>query len=707
MTIDSRVNVQAFARVAGSAGEVRKEGAVAEAVVVPAPDGGGPLLVGPKMRPRDEVIFWLSAAAEIEHALMVQYSFAAYSIDPDSAPIGNGAQEEARAIKSQLLQICREEMGHLITVQNLLHIVGGPLHFGRQFSPFEAAIQPFRYRLEPLTLDSLAKYVIAESPNRSLSEIVLRPDPGADAAIKKKIMEDISPRALRNNGGVELWHVGAVFKRVRTLFQEELADKDLRLDRLALQAKWADWGYEAPLGTNGALVLVETIVGKTAAEVRQQAVDAITKIGSQGEASDADTEGEESHFERFLAIYERLEKIEATLGRPLALPVAPNPNTSRPSPPTSNVALAMGQDHLDAGRITKERTLRWADLFNLRYQILLRCLQHSLLLDAAVYEANVGPGLGDRTPKGLLQYWTFSEMRRVKKIAEKLVELQKDDDGPLRAGPPFEIPYSLRLPHVDADRWAGHADVFAMAKTFIQEKILVGDEPGRAFLTSVAEADGRAAEIADAMAQAAALPPGTHSTEFRKAAHILDEAVRGFPIGIEAFHGPFWRNTTRADLLSDEPIKNLIKPGDPDGSKLIDRISRNQSDTGGMPKERPRIARERVDFVRDWIARGAPDNIPAGEIGIFAEPAPEREPAAAPPPPPSILSFARDVRPLFRDMDRNRMLFRFDLFKYDDVKQNAGDILDAVAAGRMPCDIPWTSDKIAKFKKWIDDGLMA
>ena len=147
MAADIKVNPRAFARVPGSAGATEPgrsapglaSGPVA-AAVVPAPGGGAPLLVGPKMRPRDEAILWLSAAAEIEHALMVQYLFAAYSIDPDSVPTDNGARGEAGDIKNRLLQIGREEMGHFITVQNLLLIVGGPLHFGRQFSPFEEAI---------------------------------------------------------------------------------------------------------------------------------------------------------------------------------------------------------------------------------------------------------------------------------------------------------------------------------------------------------------------------------------------------------------------------------------------------------------------------------------------------------------------------------------------------------------------------------------
>lgn len=112
-------------------------------------------------------------------------------------------------------------------------------------------------------------------------------------------------------------------------------------------------------------------------------------------------------------------------------------------------------------------------------------------------------------------------------------------------------------------------------------------------------------------------------------------------------------------------------------------------------------------FLRDWIRRLAPDNVPAGQIGIGAEPVPPREAGAAPVPVPTPLSFANDIRPLFRDKDRKRMLFKFDLFSHDDVKLNAPDILDAVSSGRMPCDTPWDGRKIELFKQWMDAGFPA
>ena len=106
-------------------------------------------------------MFLLTAAAEIEHALMAQYLYAGYSVRVagDSAP-------KLEEIQNLLFQVAREEMGHLATVQNLLHLIGGPLNLNREHSPYASEIYPFRFKLEPLSRDSLAKYVIAESPAR-------------------------------------------------------------------------------------------------------------------------------------------------------------------------------------------------------------------------------------------------------------------------------------------------------------------------------------------------------------------------------------------------------------------------------------------------------------------------------------------------------------------------------------------------------------
>src|SRR6476619_1929144 len=116
------------------------------------------------LAPRDEAVFLLHTGAEIEHALLVQYLYAAYSLkSPEDVPQEYGAK--VKAWRRTLLDIAREEMGHLITVQNLLRLIGGPLNFEREDYPFRSQLYPFHFRLEPLSRASLAKYILAEMPH--------------------------------------------------------------------------------------------------------------------------------------------------------------------------------------------------------------------------------------------------------------------------------------------------------------------------------------------------------------------------------------------------------------------------------------------------------------------------------------------------------------------------------------------------------------
>jgi hypothetical protein len=71
------------------------------------------------------------------------------------------------------------------------------------------------------------------------------------------------------------------------------------------------------------------------------------------------------------------------------------------------------------------------------------------------------------------------------------------------------------------------------------------------------------------------------------------------------------------------------------------------------------------------------------------------------------LSFERDVRPLFRERDRGTMLqvADFDLWKRDDVANNAQAILGRLEDGSMPCDQAWPDERVALFRRWVDAGM--
>ncbi len=70
-------------------------------------------------------------------------------------------------------------------------------------------------------------------------------------------------------------------------------------------------------------------------------------------------------------------------------------------------------------------------------------------------------------------------------------------------------------------------------------------------------------------------------------------------------------------------------------------------------------------------------------------------------------SFARDIRPLFRESDRESMDFAFDLWDYHDVSAHAEDILERLTEGTMPCDGEWPEEQVARFRRWVEAGMPA
>jgi hypothetical protein len=71
------------------------------------------------------------------------------------------------------------------------------------------------------------------------------------------------------------------------------------------------------------------------------------------------------------------------------------------------------------------------------------------------------------------------------------------------------------------------------------------------------------------------------------------------------------------------------------------------------------------------------------------------------------LSFETDVKPLFRERDRQSMEFAFDLWSYDDVRQNADAILARLADGTMPCEGAWPQAQVDLFRRWAQGGMPA
>src|SRR4051794_37354527 len=257
----------------------------------------------PPLAPRDETIFLLHTGAEVEHALLVQYLYAAYSLkSPTEVPEEFGPK--VRAWKKTLLDIAREEMGHLITVQNLLRLIGGPLNFEREDYPFRSELYPFRFRLEPLSKDSLAKYVVAEMP--------YMPNPSEET-------QAIMARAMTAST-MHVNQVGVIYARVLELFSPEeaggppgLSEADFVREVASRQGRYGSWG-------GAAAVLVPDITN------RGEAVRAIRELAEQGEGLE-DAQEHPSHYQRFLAMYNAFPEAGEATWEP-TYPVPTDPTTA-------------------------------------------------------------------------------------------------------------------------------------------------------------------------------------------------------------------------------------------------------------------------------------------------------------------------------------------------------------------------------------------
>lgn len=76
----------------------------------------------------------------------------------------------------------------------------------------------------------------------------------------------------------------------------------------------------------------------------------------------------------------------------------------------------------------------------------------------------------------------------------------------------------------------------------------------------------------------------------------------------------------------------------------------------------------------------------------------------------NALSFERDIRPMFTDLDVDHMKdFDIDLSSAADVKTNAEAIYTVVTDGSMPPprsrEARWSTEMCERFKRWIDQGF--
>ena len=359
-------------------------------------------------------------------------------------------------------------MGHLMTVQNVLRCLGGPLNLDREDFPWDSEFYPFPFKLERLTRQSLAKYIYAEAPTNWS---------GAEANEVRTLAEQSDGNPTPIN------HVGKLYKAIEDLLSEKtlIKDSDFRASTFPYQANWDEWGRgykggERGNSTKAAMagtpdVLLMPVVART------DSVAALKKIADQGEANPTATDGAPSHFARFLRIFHEFPKDQKW-------------SSSRPVP-VNPIVLSEEQDseaEEDWGGtpITHPESKLWAHLLNIRYEALLTNLLHTFEYPNNVMEVS------QATPRGLLLHSTFGEMYTIRALSEILVQMPvAPGNSSLTAGPPFQVPYTLKLPTDALDRWRAHLDLLQASIALTDRLSAMPGQRHAAYLRTLREADGQ------------------------------------------------------------------------------------------------------------------------------------------------------------------------------------------------------------------------
>ena len=326
---------------------------------------------------REQLLYWLHEASEIEHHLMCCYLYAAFSLKRDD-PAWTGAQRAAvDRWRRAIVAVALEEMSHLALVGNLASALGAAPHIGRPAFPVDAGPYPagFVIRLAPFCAATIEHFKFLERPAG-----LQMSDAGGFSALgqyrRSVPAERLSP------GARDYATVGELY--------EVLAG--------ALQACAAEAG-EANLFCGNPQRQVDAslvpLVGIIAVTDLRSALQAIATIVTQGEG--AGGEQLDSHFSRFSRIGDELAAMcAADPAFAPAWPAATNPVMNAP----------VHSSH-ERVHISEPRIARWLDIGNALYTTSLRCLLQGL-------------GANDRPAKAIWLGASFALMRALMPVGQGL-----------------------------------------------------------------------------------------------------------------------------------------------------------------------------------------------------------------------------------------------------------------------------------------------
>lgn len=300
---------------------------------------GLPSIVGAKT-PLDDLQGLVRFAVTVEHGLMVQYLYASF------AAKDNKSRDELRSIAI-------EEMGHLLTVLNLLVALDAPIHLGRYDANLDRSFDPFPFKLEKVTAETIAKYTACERPE----------DQHVDPEERPLLPEILD--AARKSAGVTPARVGLLYAKIYWLLRPN--------DEPLPNEPWPDFPFEEVIkecpkdwhvrpfpvkdptdregGEPWKNQLSDVLVGSVA--TREEALKGIAELTSQGEGFGA---GDDAHFDRFVALYSAFKQ---------------NPDPTREVPKDPWYQGAPGAQGEAADEISSEPARLLAIAFDQLYEFLL------------------------------------------------------------------------------------------------------------------------------------------------------------------------------------------------------------------------------------------------------------------------------------------------------------------------------------------------
>ena len=361
---------------------------------------------------REPLIYMLCAAAELEHALMCEYLFAAFTL---KRSVDEGlTQDQLDAVerwRSAILMVAKQEMLHLAINSNLITSLGASPHLSRPNLPQPARHYPAGVRLTllPFGEQALRHFLYLERPE-GLDIDDADGLAAVDSAVPVMGEEEIAPHLQ------EFQTVGHLYRSIEAGFRhlsEKWGEDKLFIGPLESQARGElfGWSQLQPIDSCDA------------------AVRAIESIVEQGEGPRGNWRN--AHFGRFLRVLdEYLEMLAAD----------PDLEVARPVLPALVHAPESGEE---VDLITDPRTARIAELGNVAYEVLLQLLYRLL---CHVDETDQQMQTLSNVSVGLM-------FEVIEPLGEIVTTLPVGPTHPGRtAGPSFELFYQpdYLLPHLRA-----------------------------------------------------------------------------------------------------------------------------------------------------------------------------------------------------------------------------------------------------------------